>query len=341
MKSPKVWLDLDSQLDLLKDRKLRITDDTKAKAYLARIGYYRLSGYFYPLREVSGEVILLDNGKKPQKVKVEKCIFDSFKPDACFQDAIDLYVFDKQLRLLVTDALERIEIALRTDIAHTLGELDPFAYLRTEYLHPSFYQTLDSQKGISKHHEWISKHATLIMRSKEEFIRHHKTKYGLPIPIWVACEVWDFGTMSALFAGMREQEQDKISSKYGIHNGRLFATWLRSLNYLRNICAHHSRLWNRNIIDQPKLPSKGDLPWLSLFHDEACKSRCFLLICICKHLLEIINPSSSWKDRMYAHLLEFPQLEHLGLSIQGMGAPHDWESLWKENSPAEPAVKTD
>ncbi|WP_165090005.1 Abi family protein [Neisseria yangbaofengii] len=332
--NPKIWLDFDEQLELLKTRGLQVENEQKAKEYLARIGYYRLSGYFYSLREVSGELVILDQFKKPKKVKTDKLTLDTFKPNACFKDAVDLYVFDKQLRLLVSDALERIEVALRTDIAHTLGRLDKFAYLKPECLHEDFAnpENLDSHKGITNHQVWLAKHAALISRSKEGFIHHNKTKYGLPIPIWVACEIWDFGTMSTLFAGMRTQEQDEISTKYGVANGRIFASWLRSLNHLRNVCAHHCRLWNRDIKDQPKLPPTDSLAWLSAFptkeNQEQAKTRCFLLLLICKHLLSIINPSSSWCCRMKQHLLTFPELSDLGLNLQGMGAPADWQNWW-------------
>ncbi|WP_340138883.1 Abi family protein, partial [Vibrio vulnificus] len=76
---------------------------------------------------------------------------------------------------------------------------------------------------------------------------HNKNKHGLPLPIWLACEVWGFGALSLLFAGMKEEDQDLISPKFGLSNGRVPAKWLRSRNYLRNVCAHHSRLWNRNV----------------------------------------------------------------------------------------------
>lgn len=332
--NPKIWLDFDEQLKLLKERGLQVDDESKARGYLARIGYYRLSGYFYSLREVSGELVILEQFQKPKKVKTDKLTLDTFKPNARFKDAVDLYVFDKQLRLLVSDALERIEVALRTDIAHTLGRLDRFAYLKPECLHESFAnpESLDKSKGITGHQAWLAKHAALISRSKEDFIHHNKTKYGLPIPIWVACEIWDFGSMSTLFSGMRTQEQDEISTKYGVANGRIFASWLRSLNHLRNVCAHHCRLWNRDIKDQPKLPPTDSLAWLSIFptkeNQEQAKARCFLLLLICKHLLSIINPSSSWYRRMEQHLLTFPQLSHLGLNLQGMGAPADWQNWW-------------
>lgn len=330
MKYTKPWLSTDQQLAQLEERGLQVTDPEKAVDYLKRIGYYRLSGYWFAFRERSGLCCALDKTRhgKPQ-AKGESIVLDHFKPGATFQNAVDLYVFDKQLRLLVLDALERIEIALRVDVSHTLGQLDAFAYLKGDLFHPGFSQTLSKDSGLTRHHEWLGKHAQLIGRSKEEFVNHNKTKYGLPLAVWVACEVWDFGTLSTLYDGMREAEQDAISVKYGIHNGRVFATWLRSLNYLRNVCAHHSRLWNRNIVDQPKLPTVADMPWVAAFESRGhARARCFLLLCMLQHLLKVVNPSSSWPQRMKDHLLDFPNLEHLGLNRAGMGAADGWDANW-------------
>lgn len=326
----KCWKSYTDQLNQLTDRGLNITDSALALDYLERIGYYRLSGYWHAFRERSGQLILLsEEGRKPKKCKVETIALDTFKAGASFQNAVDLYVFDKKLRLLTMDALERIEIALRVDISHTLGRLHPFAYLIPDKLHPDFSQSIDKDKGVSRHHEWVSKHAQLISRSKEVFVSHNKTKYGLPLAIWVACEVWDFGTLSTLFSGMRESEQDAISKLYGIQNGRIFATWLRSLNYLRNVCAHHSRLWNRNIVDQPKLPPEAEVDWAPYFvTNDHARARCYLLLCMTCHLLRKINQNSSWPERMRSHLLSFPDLAHLGLSLDSMGAPQDWELSW-------------
>ena len=128
---------------------------------------------------------------------------------------------------------------------------------------------------------------------------------------------------------MREADQDAIASRYGLSNGRVFATWLRSLNYLRNVCAHHSRLWNRNIVDQPKLPSASELEWVKPFVDnEYMRARCFLLLQITRHVLTVVNPRSSWPERIKTHLLSFPDLSHLGLDLGGMGVSEDWEADW-------------
>ena len=330
----KPWSSYDSQLDQLIARGMVVTDRARALDYLERIGYYRLSGYWFAFRERSEACCPLDPGRfgKPRKVRVDRLALDVFKPGTCFQHAVDLYVFDKKLRLLALDALERIEIALRVDIAHRLGEQDRFAYLNPDLFFPGFSKTPDKQSGLTRHHEWLAKHAGLIGRSKEDFIRHNREKYGLPLAIWVVCEIWDFGTLSTLFAGMREADQDAIASKYGVANGRLFASWLRSLNYLRNVCAHHSRLWNRNIVDQPKLPTAEELPWTAAFTGNAHRlARPFLLFCIAQHLLDRINPTSSWGCRFQALLAEFPSQS--GLSLEGMGMPaEDWASeLWPKN----------
>ncbi len=328
----KPWESYVDQLKRVESRGLVVTDRAKALDYLKRIGYYRLSGYWYSFRERSGPFVIWDAfGKKPSKSqnKVQRIAIDSFKPGATFGNAVNLYVFDKKLRLLTLDALERVEVALRVDISHSLGELDAFAYLRPELFHPTFSVEIDKDSGVTRHHDWLGRQAQLICQSKEEFVRHNKAKYGLPLAIWVACEVWDFGTMSRLFAGMWEQEQDAISAVYGVRNGRVFASWLRSLNYLRNVCAHHSRLWNRNIIDQPKFPPSSEIPWVAPFETDAqARARCFPLIRMARHLLGVINPNSSWPDRMKRHLLGFPDLSHLDLGLADTGAPPNWVDDW-------------
>ncbi|SMG66502.1 abortive infection bacteriophage resistance protein [methanotrophic bacterial endosymbiont of Bathymodiolus sp.] len=333
MSYEKPWKSYQEQLDQLIERGLIVTDTEKALHYLERIGYYRLSGYLYPFKERSGVCCPLypENGKKFKKGNTNRLVLEDFKQGACFQNAVELYVFDKKLRLLVLDALERIEIGLRVDISHSLGKKDTFAYLKPEHIFEGFAANLNKKTGLTDHHQWLGKHAGLVVRSKEDFIKHHKSKYGLPLPIWVVCEIWDFGTLSTLFAGMKETDQDQIAQKYGLSNGRIFAGWLRSLNYLRNVCAHHSRLWNRNIIIRPKLPSVEEVGWIEPFIDnEHCQIRVFLLLCISKHLLTTINPNTTWWERLNQLLLEFPDLSHLELDLKSMGIVENMEQ-WTWN----------
>lgn len=333
MSYDKPWKSYQEQLEQLTQRGLIVSDTQKALHYLERIGYYRLSGYLYSFKERSGICCPLfpENGKKFKKGNTNRLVLENFKQGACFQNAVDLYVFDKKLRLLVLDALERIEIGLRVDIAHSLGKKDTFAYLKPELFFEGFAYQLDKTTGLTAHHQWLSKHAGLVVRSKEDFIKHHKDKYGLPLPIWVVCEIWDFGTLSTLFEGMKEADQDEIAQKYGLSNGRIFASWLRCLNYLRNVCAHHSRLWNRNMDNQPKLPPAHELAWVEHFIGQNhYQARVFLLLCISKYLLTTINPNTTWWERLTQLLLEFPALDHLELNLNSMGVISDWEQwAWK------------
>lgn len=309
------WLSLEGQLIHLRERGLTVPDSVKARHYLAQIGFHRLSGYWDAFRERS---------------KVDRRALEHFKPGARFDDAVNLYVFDKKLRLLAMDALERIEVAVRVAIAHALGEHDPAAYLQPHLFHPSFSQRIDPTTGLTAHHRWLARQALLVTRSREDFVLQHRERYGLPLAIWVASEVWDFGCLSQLFAGMRQEDQDVISRSYGVSNGRVLASWLHSLNYLRNVCAHHSRLWNRNIVIRPKLPPAEQVPALAAFEaNEHAQTRAFLLLCICHHMIRTINPASTWGRRMKRLLDdEFPRLEHLGLDLWSLGADSSWR-LWE------------
>ena len=330
----KPWKTLQEQLNTFKQRGATVDDDVTAQRYLQGIGYYRLSGYSYPFRKRGEKYTPYDPANPPtnrkEKNRVITPVEDDFLDGVTFKYFVDLYVFDKKLRLLAMDGLERIEIAMRSHIAYLLGEKSPTAYLEPNFFHTSF-TIINTDTGLSKQHQWLGKQANLITRSGEDFVKHHKEKYGLPLPIWVACEVWDFGCMSTLFAGMHETEQDSISCLYGISNGRIFATWLRSLNYLRNLCAHHSRLWNRNIVNTPMLPSSLNMSWVTHFEtDQHAKVRVFLLLCICSHLLKTICPNSEWQFRLVELLNSFPDIKSFSLDLYGMGAVQNWMSILEE-----------
>lgn len=317
------WLSYEQQLQKLKDRGMQVSDDAAALASLEQFGYYRLSAYWYPFRHKEFD----ESGRLSR-------ITDSFIPNTELRDAVKLYLFDKKLRLLLLDALERIEIALRVDIAHLLGRLDTFAHTKPDKLHKSFANKSKGNGKPTAFNAWNQKRIYVEARSKEDFVEHYKAKHGPDLPIWVAVETWDFGALSQLFAMMKVKHQTQIAMKYGVADWEAFQSWLRSLNYLRNICAHHSRLWNRNIIDQPSLPETGALEWLdklraSNFSDEELISRPFLLIAICRHMLLQLKPSSLWHQRVKEHIEEFPVVaSDYKISFEAMGAPDGWDEWW-------------
>lgn len=313
----KPWLSFSDQLLQLKQRGMVVEDDEKAETYLDRIGYYRLSGYWYSFRQNCPT----NPGEK----------LSAFVEGTHFTDALNLYIFDKKLRLLALDALERIEVAIRVDIAHLLGQRDPAGHHNAALLDGRFTQPQGTQ-AHSQHDKWLNHYNKLVNRSNETFIRHVRNKYGLPLPIWVAIEIWDFGAMSKLYAGMKGRDRDAIAQKYNVPDGRIFVSWLRALNYLRNLSAHHSRLWNRNMVDQPRLPTAADAGDLVSFIGQSrLIARPFVHFCILQWLMRVICPNSLWHSRFRQHLESFPLDSNGYHSIDEMGCPLGWQnwSLWQ------------
>ena len=162
---------------------------------------------------------------------------------------------------------------------------------------------------------------------KEPFVKHHLDKYG-KLPIWVAIEIWDFGLMSKLYAGMKLVDQKPIASKYGA-TGKQFKSWLRSLNLIRNIVAHHSRLWNINILERTPLLSGPD--WQKLNN-----ARPFYYFCLMKKLLDAICPNSTWGNRLIELTDRFPGIRCNAVALKDFGALENWKerSLWEKRKPA-------
>ena len=310
-----VWKSFAGQLQILKNRGLVVGDDTQAINYLERIGYYCLSGYWYPFRTPKVHPIGLAFRE------------DAFLAGSTFEDVVALYAFDRKLRLLALDALERIERAIRVDVAHLLGRLNCFAQYDPALLHGNFARRAIAKgrhKGRTEHELWIEHQDKLIHRSrKQHFVAHNIQKHGR-LPIWVAIEIWDFGALSRLFAGMKMNDRDAIATGYGLETGRELEQWLRSLSYLRNVAAHHSRLWNVNVLELSPVP-KFDANWQSLHN-----ARPIMYFCAMQFLLAQISPHSSWKERFKALMAEFPEPANKAVTKADFGLIPDWDiwSVW-------------
>lgn len=308
---------MQDQLARLKLRGLIVSDDATALSYLQRIGYYRLSGYWYPLRVP--DPAASEREGKPVRI-------DAFVPGSRFEDVVKLYVFDKKLRLLAMDALERIEMAVRVDVAYLLGQQDPCAHESRNCLDGNFTKKVMRRgpgAGRTGHAVWLEKYQTLVHRSRQlAFVQHHLETYGGKLPIWVAIGVWDFGLLSRFFAGMRFDDQQALAARHGAPDGKTFAKWLRSLNFMRNLAAHHARMWNTNVLEVSPVPT--DWPAMP-------NARPFLYFCIMQQLLRTICPNSSWGQR-FCKLLheEFPALPAAAVALQDMGVVYGWEQwdLW-------------
>jgi len=149
------------------------------------------------------------------------------------------------------------------------------------------------------------------------------------LPIWIAVELWDFGSLSKFLNGMKVADQEQIASKYGIPRRELLISWFHSMNYVRNICAHHSRIWNRSLDVQPKLPFKGEISVFDdLADDNYAKSRIYAVCTVISYLMKTLNPASKWCERMKAHLQTFPTAP--GIKVLQTGFPRGWQThpLW-------------
>ncbi|NKB47066.1 MAG: abortive phage resistance protein [Legionellales bacterium] len=311
MANLKPWKSITEQLALLESRGLLVDNKAAALDYLMRIGYYRLSGYWYPLRKIDKEA----SSQQTRPIRT-----DYFVPDSHFEDVVKLYVFDKKLRLLALDALERIEMAIRVDVAHLLGAKEPCAHENPVCLHGNFAKkkkTKGQNKGKTKHQLWLDKYNAMLHRARREpFIEHHRNKYNGRLPVWVAIEVWDFGLLSHLFDGMQYADKNQISKKYNLADGAILAKWLRSLNFIRNVSAHHSRLWNINVLELSPRPST----WPGMKN-----TRPFMYFAMMAHLLAVICPNSSWTHRCIELLRDYPVSRNGMLALEDFGICEDWE----------------
>ena len=221
----------DEQLMLLKERKLKILNDCFALSKLKRINYYRLSAYFLPFQYPK------NSDKK-----------DIFYEDTTFEEIIRLYYFDCELRKIVFEAIEIIEIYFRTQITyHHALKYGAFGYLKKENFETSqeFYdKIMINLKDETK-------------RSEESFIKHFKDEYNTTdLPMWAVVEVISFGTISKLYSILKTQEQEAVISELKGINKKVFKNWLHGLSVIRNICAHHSRLWNKTLGVKFEIPRK-------------------------------------------------------------------------------------
>lgn len=310
----KPWQDFADQVALLESRGMQIDNRERAEKYLRRIGYYRLSGYFHVFRKWD---------------ETNQKLLDDFIESSHFESVLSLYLFDKKLRFLALDALERIEMAVRVDIVHTLGKKDPMAHKKPDCLHGNFTKKKNKSTDKTEHEMWLERFAELEKRAEKKnnpLVIHNMQKYGC-LPIWAAGCLWDFGTMSWLYGGMKYQDKNQIAQKYGAVNGDIFAQWLDSLNDIRNIAAHHDRLWNINI-HRSSAPITKDVYW-----KRVDSKRPFFYFCIMQSMLKVLCPGSLWADRFDRLLEEFPgNVPSRNISLNRFGLIENYKEwhLWQK-----------
>jgi len=319
----KAYRSVPEQVELLRARGMLISDGDRASACLHRIGYYRLSGYAYPFRH--NEIITNSDGTQSQKLS------ENFRPNTELSKVMELYVFDKRLRLLFLDAIERIEVGLRVEIALLLGQSGPFSY-RDPTTFNAYFSKSDVLTGETPHQKLITKLDTAFERSREEFAEHYKSKYKSDLPIWMSIELWDFGTLATILQGIRPADLDKLVATYEVPRRNLLQSWAQSINFIRNVCAHHGRLWNRPLVQQPSPGKWGEIKGFEhLTADRHAQRRLYAVAAVLQYLMCYIHPTSTWGARLKMHLDSFPSSSHI--SLRHMGFPENWSELplWKRD----------
>lgn len=286
-------LTFEEQLKQLKERGLSFNNEEKAKHLLEVISYYRLSGYWYPLLQDKKEHL--------------------FKSGAQFEKAFNLYKFDRELRQMLLNEIEKIEVAVRSKMIYELShEYGPF-----------WFQDSSLFKNSYRHSITISKIGDELQRSDEEFIIEFYEKYSDEFPpSWITLEITSFGALSMLYSNLKVKKRE-VANYFGLSE-RTFQSWLHTLVYVRNVCAHHSRLWNKEIRISPSKPKKTKSLWLQDL--DVRNDKVFYLLSMIIYLLNTINPKHSFSERFNNLLLRYPD------SFPGaMGFQNNWkeEPLWK------------
>jgi abortive infection bacteriophage resistance protein len=289
---------IEEHITQLIERGLIISNIEETKHYLSNISYYRLAGYWWPM----------------QSDKIDH----KFKQGSTFNDVISLYSFDSELRVLLFDVIEKIEISLRTKLIYHLShEFDAWWFQNTTI----FQNTTALIKTLSSIQEEVE-------RSKDIFIKEHNKKYKDDMrfpPAWKTLELTSFGALSKLYGNLKNtvNSKDIIAQELGAVNHTYLPSWLESIAQIRNYCAHHSRLWNKNLPGGPKILSKPPFRWVNDVPTDT--QRIYLHLCIMRYLLNIILPKNTFATQLKALIKKYPSVDPNAL---GLKPNWDKELLW-------------
>lgn len=291
MKYTKLPKNFEEQLTILKSRGLIANNKPKAIDVLQNISYYRLSAYFLPFQAQT----------------------DKFNKGTTLENVLMLYEFDRHLRDLLWDAIESIEISIRTQLTYHLAhKYGAFGYTDPGNFNSKF-----------NHSEWIERLKENIERSREVFIKHYLAKYNEEsnLPLWMATEVISFGQLSTLFSGLRKEDKQAISHEKYKLDQFVLSSWCHTLVYIRNLCAHHSRIWNRILAIKPAIPRK-DKEWENINN-----KKIFSVLLIAKKLMSMPEEWEEWRVALLSMIDKFPSI-----NIGAMGFPDNWRENFKNFS---------
>ena len=286
-----------SQLvSLLQSRGLCIENAARTENYLRHIGYYRFSAYLYPLLTT------------PKENHV-------FKSGATFNQALTMYRFDRHLRLLMFNQIEKIEVAVRSAIVNITSRETGNPFWMTD---PScFYD----ESQFAKTKQLIDAE---LSKSREEFIEHFRETYDNPYPpAWMLAEILPLGVLTRIYDNIKSNQiRKKIAQEFSL-TVPVFKSWMTIVTVTRNNCCHHSRVWNRTFALRALTMRRMTRQWID---KPVNQQKVFFSLCIVKYFLDIISPNNDMTEKIRSLLSEYPSID-----VNAMGFPQGWknEPLWQ------------
>ena len=294
----KIALDTPDLLAMLKQRGLQVTDEQEALRILSVISYFRLACYFRPM-------------------EIDKQTHE-FRHGSTLDQALDLYLFDTALRDLIFSSTRQIEVALRSRVNHHFSRNHtPFWFTQVEMAIDG-HLFIENLSGVDRE----------IHRTKEDFIKEHFERYDKPSfpPAWKTLETLSFGTLSKLYKNFFDKADKKsVAEDFGLPQHEFLISWLESLTVLRNLCAHHARIWNRRYALKPQMPKTlAGHKWLTDFYFPSDKI--YPQLCCIAYLLNAIYMQNTFTKDLKRLLKKYPSVD-----AAAMGFPKRWreEPLWK------------
>lgn len=240
-----------------------------------------------------------------------------FKSGSTYENALKLYYFDKDLRAILFTAIQSIEIALRASIIQNVSlKYGAFWFMNPD-LAVNVYYAEENLKRIKLE----------ITRSKEDFIQEYFEKYDSPEfpPVWKTLETISFGLLSKLVDNLNDvQIQKDIARDFSLPQHIYLKSWMASCSVLRNLIAHHSRIWNRRFAVKPKIPKKLEGAWITSYNEAPVKL--YPQLCCLAYLQNAIHPNNVFIKRLKELFRTNPNVD-----LKAMGFPDNWQSqpIWE------------
>lgn len=250
---------------------------------LNRVSYYRIVKTY--------SITLKENGK--------------YIDGTTFENIVDLYLFDMELRHILFSLMKHIEVHLRAVITNYFS----LKYGNFGYKDLNNYKKKNFQKSTIKELEREIKR-----NKKSPFIHNFENNYeGGEIPFYAAIEVASFGTLSKMYKNMENEDKKEIAKEFEVDYIYL-ESWIENLSYVRNICAHYGRLYGAKLTKTPKL-------YKEYLNQGISNNTIFASIINLKILTE-----DDYYDKFYINLLEIIN-KYPSAELNHLGFIRNWQSI--------------